>query len=82
MNTKILISILSLGLITQSYAQKIKTENLEFVKTIQPKLLKTESPIDITLVRTTSSEELKNNNLFNSYVSTPNYINNNTSTPK
>lgn len=82
MKTKILISILSLGAITDSYAQKIKTENVEFAKTIQPKLLKTESPIDITLVRTTSSEELKNNNLFNTYVSVPAYITNNTSTPK
>ncbi|MDO5615378.1 MAG: hypothetical protein Q4G16_04250 [Cruoricaptor ignavus] len=81
MKRKFLVSILLLTL-TYGNAQKIKSENLEFTKTVQPKLLKTQTPIDITLIRTTSSEPLKNNALFNTYVSVPNYIINNTSTPE
>ena len=82
MRKKKLLLILALGLFAYSNAQKIKSETLELTKTIQPKLLKTETPIDITLIRTTSSEQLKTNNLFNASVSTPSYITNNTSTPK
>lgn len=81
MKRKFLVSIFALTLVYTN-AQKIKSENLELNKTVQPKLLKTENPIDITLVRTTSSEQLKNNDLFNTYVHVPNYITNNTSTPK
>ncbi|MEC5395313.1 hypothetical protein [Bergeyella sp. RCAD1439] len=79
---KFLLSILTLGVFVYGNAQKIKSETLELTKVVQPKLLKTENPIDITLVRTTSAEELKNNNLLNTYVSVPRYILNNTSTPK
>ena len=81
MKSKFLATIFSLTLMYTN-AQKIKSETLELNKTIQPKLLKTESPIDITLIRTTSSEQLKSNDLFNTYVHIPSYITNNTSTPK
>lgn len=81
MKKKILASLFSLTLV-YSNAQKIKSETLELTKKVQPKLLRIETPIDITLIRTTSSEQLKNNDLYNTYVHVPNYITNNTSTPK
>lgn len=74
--------ILFLSLINISQAQNIKSETVELTKTIQPKLFKTESPVDITLVRTTSAVQLQSNSLFSTYVQIPDYITNNTSTPK
>lgn len=77
-----LSALVVLSFINLNNAQKVKTETLELTKTVQPILFRAENPIDITLVRTTSSGELASNNLYNADDNIPRYITNNTSTPK
>ncbi len=81
MMKKILLLSISLTSLL-NYAQKLKSENLEFKKKNIPTLVANEIPVDLVLIRTTSSDFLNQNDITNTYVHTPDFLSNNTSNPK
>lgn len=75
----ILIALLS---ISSASAQNIKSEKLEYSKTILPLLIDIEKPIDLNIIRTTESDVINKLDVLNYPFRNSNYTNNNTSNPK
>lgn len=64
------------------FAQNIKSENLEYTKTILPTILNLEKPLDLNILRISSSDYINKSGLLNLNFSKTRFINYNTSNPK
>lgn len=65
-----------------SLAQSVKSENLEYTKTVLPTILNLEKPLDLNVLRISNSDFINKSGLLNLNFNKTRFINYNTSNPK